>query len=217
MKHAKYKLPTLVMIGVMVLTLVISMSIAVAATTNSLSSSGSNAATNKLSGYVTEVGKMNQELSKQSIDNVITTITFSEALSNATLQEYVEKYDIRIVQLQARGFDADGNRITFFSRTDKGIDETYRMLNELAAGDGIDFVGVIGMYALTDAENIGIIQADRYTFLADTTGDAFFTGNQSTNGIQRNTAKYGDAVSKAFPQSVAWDAEELELVDYSRK
>lgn len=217
MKQAKHKMPTLVMIGVTVLTLVISTSIAVAAATIAPPPSESNTTANKLWGYVAEVGEMNQDLSKQPMDNVITTITFSEALSNVTLQEYVEKYDIRIVQLQARGFDAEGNRITFFSRTDKGIDETYRILNELAAGDGVDFVGVIGLYALTDAENIGAIQADRYTFLADATGDAFFTGNQRTYGIQRNTEEYGDEVGKAFPQSVAWDAEELGFVDYSRK
>lgn len=169
----------------------------------------------ELQSYVADTEEMNQILSSESLEEALTTITFTEALSSDMLQEYVETYNIEIVQIQARGFDADGNRITFFSRTDEGIEETFSILAELASSDGVELSGVIGMYALTNSQTISLIQADQYTFLADTSGDAFFTGNQDTYGIQRNSEAYGNTVSKAFPQSVAWNAEDLGLVDYS--
>lgn len=215
MKKTAKNAPNLLLIGAITLCIVISMSVAVAAATNTEDLVESGLSVGKLQSYVTDAEEMNEILSAESLEDVLTTITFSEALSSDILQEYVETYNIEIVQIQARGFDTDGNRITFFSRTDKGIEETFEILADLAASDGVELSGVIGMYALIDSQTIQLIQADQYTYLADTSGDAFFSGNQNTYGIQRNTEEYGNTVSKAFPQSVAWEAEDLGLVDYT--
>lgn len=164
--------------------------------------------------YIKSVNAQNEQLCKVQLEDVITTITFSRSLSAEELQAYVEAYDIEIVQLQARGYDKHGNRITFFSRTDKGFEETFRMLNELAESDGVELAGVIGMYALTKSTSLGAIQNDSRTLLVDTSADGYSKSNVAVSGSERNAALVTADSSYAFTNSIAWDAEDLGLVYY---
>lgn len=211
------RIPVLVLVGILVISLAASLSIAVASATSVSDTTLVSAETDQLRSYIGNAEEKGAALAKESLEDVITTITFREALTAENLQAYVESYSIDIVQIQARGFDSEGNRITFFSRTDKGIEETYAILNELADSDGVQLTGIIGMYALIDSSAIDQIQKDRYTLVADTSADAFFSGKKSVSGNQRNYEQYKDSVSKVFPQSVAWEAEDIGLVDYTAK
>ena len=155
------------------------------------------------------------EAATADLDDVITTITFSKAMSANDLKQYIDSYDIEIVQLQARGFDTSGNRVTFFSRTDKGLDETFRILEQQAQSSGADFAGAIGMYALTSSDKVTAIQNDANTFLVDTSTDEQYRKSTTTIfGTKKDTTLSDDKVERVFSHSVAWDAEELGLVDY---
>ncbi len=164
--------------------------------------------------YISTVNSQNAELSA-NLDDVVTTITFSKAMSAADIEQYVNTYDIEIVQLQARGYDASGNRVTFFSRTDKGLDETFSILEQQAQSSGADFAGAIGMYALTSSDKIADIQKDSNTFLVDTSTDKQYRKSTTTIfGTKKDTTISDNEVKRVFSHSVAWDAEDLGLVDY---
>jgi len=169
---------------------------------------------NAMDEYIDSVNAQNMQLSKATLNDVITTITFSRSMTASDLEEYVNAYDIKIVQLQARGYDKYGNRITFFSRTDKGFEETFRMLNELAESDGVEFAGAIGLYALTSSKSVASIQADNRTLLIDTSADQYYNNEKAVSGNERNAAVTTEEVSHIFANSIAWDAEDLGLVQY---
>lgn len=164
--------------------------------------------------YISTVNSQNAQLSA-NLDDVVTTITFSKAMSATDIEQYVNTYDIEIVQLQARGYDASGNRITFFSRTDKGLDETFKLLEEQAKASNTNFAGAIGMYALTSSDKVTAIQNDSNTFLVDTSTDEQYRKSTTTIfGTKKDTTISNDEVERVFSHSVAWDAEDLGLVDY---
>lgn len=169
---------------------------------------------NDINEYIDSINSQNMQLSKTTLDDVITTVTFSRSMSAADLEAYVEAYDIEIVQLQARGYDKYGNRITFFSKTDKGFEETFRMLNELAESDDVEFAGAIGLYALTSATSVTAIQADNRTLLIDTSADQYYNNEKAVSGSERNAAVTAEDVSYIFANSIAWDAEDSGLVYY---
>ncbi|MBQ7976970.1 MAG: hypothetical protein IJ300_14895 [Clostridia bacterium] len=169
---------------------------------------------NTINKYIESVNSMNTQLSEVVLDDVVTTITFSKSMDAEELERYVDAYNIEIVQLQARGYDKDGNRITFFSRTDKGLEETFRLLNELANSDEVVLAGAIGMYALTSSSSVSDIQNDNNTLLIDSSADQYHNDNTAVSGYERNVTSSPDEEKTSFANSIAWDAEELGLVYY---
>ena len=163
--------------------------------------------------YINSVNEQNSELIKTDAEDIITTITFSESMSADELTVYINNYKIEAVQLQARGYDKYGNRITFFSKTELGIDATFEMLANMANDDDIEFAGVIGMYALTDSTYINAIQNDEKTFLIDTSANEQY--NESfISTFQINAGTTTESTKRNFVNSIAWDAEDLGLVSY---
>lgn len=178
-----------------------------------------NYSTYEHGSYVPKVGWAqptfyNAELSEVVLDDIMTTITFSKSMNAAELEAYVKAYDINIVQLQARGYDKDGNRITFFSRTDKGLEETFRLLSELANSDEVVLAGAIGVYALTSSSSVRDIQNDKNTLLIDSSADQYYNDDTAVSGYERNATSSPDEEKNSFANSIAWDAEELGLVYY---
>lgn len=169
---------------------------------------------NTINKYIESVNSMNTQLSEVVLDDVMTTITFSKSMDAEELERYVDAYNIEIVQLQARGYDKDGNRITFFSRTDKGLEETFRLLNELANSDEVVLAGAIGMYALTSSSSVSDIQNDKNTLLIDSSADQYYNDNTAVSGYERNAKSTPDEEKRSFANSIAWDAEEFGLVYY---
>ena len=154
--------------------------------------------------YVQDVEQRNEELISNNLENISATITFSDYLSFQEFGEYVEAYGIEILQLQARGMMDDGTRVSIFSRTDKGLEETERLLQNEAVQGSFEFVGITGVNARVSSEELSAINDDSRTYLADTSGNAEPVQNIAM------TAALGNEVQESwFPQSLAWDLEDI--------
>lgn len=95
-----------------------------------------------------------------------------------------------------RGIDANGERVTFASKTYKGLFETDQMIKRLAQDNNIEFVGYNAMYVLIDSTQIISVQNDDLTFLIETS-------------IADVPATLSNEKSVEFPHSLAWTIEEL--------
>jgi len=165
-----------------------------------------------ITAYKEQIESDNARLSAESIDSIITTITFSRPISMDELSNYVKMYDVNIVQITLRGMEPDGSRITVFSRTDKGFKETESMLFAQAKMNGCELIGVIAMNALVNSSRLDELQADSLTYLADTTGDKHYKGNRNIQSMGLNSQ--GEvSVGKSFPHSPYWDLEDLNVID----
>ncbi len=162
--------------------------------------------------YVDMVEIKNEELSSTEVEDVITTVTFSEEIDFSEIEDFITKYNIYPVQLQARGLMDDGTRITIFTRTDMGFEATKELLLKQAEEDGYEFMGLIGMNAVIDAQNIKDVESDKLTYLADTSADKFAKLNKEVSGQKRNNLKDGK-LGGIFPQSLAWDLEDLGIIE----
>ena len=162
--------------------------------------------------YKEQIENGNEALASENINDIITTITYSSPATFDEVAYFAQNYDIRIVQIQARGIAPDGTRITIFSRTDKGFEETEDLLLEQAQADGYELIGVIGIHAMVNSNMLIALQSDSLTYLADTTGDGFFIGATDSSSIERNNLNEVN-VGKLFPQSLYWDLEELGIID----
>lgn len=85
-----------------------------------------------LSEYVEKIANDNAVLAEENLNDIITTITFSDYLTFEELEDYTESYNIEIVQLQLRGLMDDGTRVSIFTKTDLGLEETERLIREEA-------------------------------------------------------------------------------------
>ena len=166
-----------------------------------------------IANYKRQVEKENELLASANIDKVCATITFSGPANFEEVIEYVDNYDVSIDQIQARGIAPDGTIITVFSRTDKGFEETEEILVEQAEQDGFELIGIIGMYAKVNTEELAALESDELTYLADTSANRVFEGDMSA---QSETVRaYADEKSSriSFPHSIYWDLEELNIID----
>lgn len=170
---------------------------------------------NSIKVYMDSINDFNSELAKEKSKDVVSTITFSKGMSMIEMEEYISKYDIDAVQLQARGYDKNGKRITFFSRTDIGIKNALQTLETMANSSNVKFAGVIGMYAFVNSEYIDDIQSDAKTLLLDTSADEYFNDvkNASTTAQKKEEIIVGSK-KQDFVHSIAWDAEDTDIVSY---
>lgn len=164
-----------------------------------------------LNSYEDAVNARNASISNETIRDVITTITFSDYLTFDQFAEYISRHDIEVVQLQLRGLNEEGKRLTIFTRTDAGLEKTEQLLNEQAASAGFDIVGITGMYALVSSDNLQDVVEDDLTYLADTTGDSYSVQNNNIEGATRNNLTTVSRID-LFPQSLTWDLEDLGIL-----
>jgi hypothetical protein len=162
--------------------------------------------------YVADIQSKNMLISETKLKDVASTITFREYLSFTDLENYVGKHSISIVNLEARGLDEDGERVTIFTRTDKGLDETHRILLLMAEESGFDFIGITGIYATVDATSIASIRDDDRTYLVDTSADMYFQSEKAINGSVRNSTTNTET-KLMFPKSLAWELEDLGYIE----
>lgn len=148
--------------------------------------------------YVNQIEEINLELSKSGSIDVPATITLTNNLTYEQLSQYVKENVMDIVQLQARGIDVNGERITFASLTYKGLDETDRILKSMAAEEGVEFLGYNSMYVLVDAKELLNVQNNDLTFLIEPS---------ILESDQKNVADLQVEVS--FPHSLSWSLEEI--------
>ena len=160
--------------------------------------------------YANEVENQNAALAEMNTKDIPVTITFSEYLSFDEIERYVEQYNIKIAQLQIRGLEEDGTRLTAFTRTDAGFAETEKILFDSAQNTGFNVKGIIGMYAWVDSENLTGIRNDPKTYLADTSGYSEQTQTQVKNAAQERGSL--DVAHRSFPHSLAWKLEDAGLL-----
>ncbi len=116
--------------------------------------------------------------------------------------EYIATYDIDVVQLQLRGLTTNGERVSIFSRTDMGLDETKRILNEQASKGGYTIIGITGINAVFSPSVFSAVQEDSHTYFVDTGSELQLT---------QDTADSANAAG-AFPQSLTWQLEDIGLL-----
>jgi hypothetical protein len=159
-----------------------------------------------LDDYVASVNSENEAMLDEKLDDVITTITFSEYLSFEELNQYLESYGLQAERLFLRGVEDDGTRVTVFTKTYLGMDKTEEMAKEDAESLGYELVGVTAVYVFADSEQLSNICQDSRTYLADTSGDLYSPQNQLLSGYERNGESVEDNYDM-FPQPLTWDLE----------
>lgn len=82
----------------------------------------------KVEEYVQQVQEHNEEVSLLNLEDIPATITLENNITYTQLSEYIADNNLETVQLQARGIDANGERVTFASKTYKGLFETDQMI-----------------------------------------------------------------------------------------
>lgn len=169
---------------------------------------------NTINSYINSVNAQNLQLSETDRSDIMATITFSKSMSVDELITYIDIYNIDAIRLQARGYDKEGKRITFFSKTDLGIETTYKMIIDMAKDGNVQFAGVIGMYARIDAEYIKDAQNNDKTLLLDLSTDGNYEKIESVSVFQSKAIADTKASKQSFAHSIAWDAEDLGLVHY---
>lgn len=175
----------------------------------------------QVSAYVDSVSFKNNMIKHCNLEDVITTITFSEYLTFPEFEDFVAKYDIQIVQLQLRGVTESGDRVSIFTRTDKGLAITEEIVNIQAAGE-FELKGITGVYALVNSEKIAGLEQDSHTYCVDTSGDHYFEllAHASPMKLDNldivNCASRNDlansSIGELFPKSITWQIEDLGLL-----
>lgn len=164
-----------------------------------------------LSEYVEKIANDNAVLAEENLNDIITTITFSDYLTFEELEDYTESYNIEIVQLQLRGLMDDGTRVSIFTKTDLGLEETERLIREEALELDYQLVGATSIFALTNSSQLEQLSEDDRTYLADTSGDLYSPQNRMQVGAVRNNIEENNSTN-LFPQPITWNLENLGLL-----
>ena len=165
-----------------------------------------------LDDYVASINSENKVMMDAELDDIITTITFSEYLSFEELNQYLDSYDLQAERLFLRGVNDDGTRVTVFTKTYLGMDKTEKMANEDAESLSYELVGVTAAYVFADSEQLSSICQDSRTYLADTSGDLYSSQNQLLTGYERNGKNIEDNYDM-FPQPLTWDLENAGILE----
>jgi len=162
--------------------------------------------------YTESVKQKNAAVVEYDIEDILTTITFAEAIDFEQLESYIAAYGINLAQIQLRGLTPDGVKVSIFSRTSMGLKETEKFLFEQAKLEGYSIVGITGAFALIDSCNLQAVQNDKLTFLADTSNDGFFRGYKQKDSYSRNELEKENGKSQ-FPPAIYWDIEDAGVIN----
>ena len=187
---------------------------AIGATDNSVVVSDANAEIHDtviLAEYVDRIANENATLAEADLNDIVTTITFSDYLTFEELEDYTDSYNLEIVQLQLRGLMDDGTRVSIFTKTDLGLAETERLIMEESLELDYQLVGATSIFALTSSAQLEQLSDDSRTFLADTSGDLYSQQNHMQAGAVRNNVE-GNNSTSLFPQPITWNLENLGLL-----
>jgi len=150
-------------------------------------------------------GNVGTNRPESPLSDIVTTITFAQRMTSYEINEFVALHNIYVVKLEGRGIDPDGECATSVVRTTHGVDYAEQVIIRMAEQRDVEFVGFISMNALVCAGELDNIQADARVFLADTSGDV-----RLQNDVNRHVRTISQ--SSSFPESLAWELEDLGLV-----
>lgn len=157
--------------------------------------------------YTDAVADRNDVLIQRQIlsADITATITFSQYLSFDEFRDYVEDYALDVRQVQVRGIADDGARITVFALGGQELENLEENVLAEAITNEFTILGVTDIYAFVNSLDIKHMGADERTYLVDTSGSNYITGNLFSASVQDNTSSY-------FPKSVTWELENLGLL-----
>lgn len=157
----------------------------------------------RLLKYSEEIKQANNSLIQQRIKDIPITVTLRDILDIEELENLSIKNGVEMVMVQARGYDSNGDRVTFMSKTHKGLKETDRILREMAIEDNVKFVGYISFFAISDYEVVEKLQENEHVFLVDTS---------SYSIEQQHARENGKGV--CFPHPLSWELESVGAEKY---
>lgn len=92
------------------------------------------------------------------------TLTFNNYLSFDEIENLQRETAIPMGYLQLRGFAEDGERITIYSHTYKGLDETKALLIEQANNEKYTIQGITAIYTYADKDQINELKKCESTY-----------------------------------------------------
>lgn len=165
----------------------------------------------KIENYVVDVNDANYDLMQVNQQDFIATITFADYLSFEEFNSYINDHNITVLHMQLRGVQSDGQRVTVFSKVDKGIDEVESAVNRDSVDWGYELRGVISVGARVNSRDLEDIISDEHTYLVDTSGDKY--AKQISATAQNSYLANGANEEKSsFPQPLTWDLEDAGIL-----
>ena len=156
----------------------------------------------------TEESNANTQLAKtESTYGIPTTITFNDYLSFDEFSDFCTNMPVDVVKLQLRGLTSSGERVSIFTRTDKGLDETETLIREQLDNESMSFVGITSVYALVPSEYIDSIGEFPSVYSAESYNSNF----HAENGVNENESNTN--LSSSFPVPKTWELEDSGLLN----
>lgn len=156
--------------------------------------------------YKKESLSKNVSLTKEKMEKISSTITFTKPLSSNEVISYVKLHNLDVVQIQARALQGD-TRITISSIYGNEFDMISK--EQLGKYPNSKFVGYTDIYAKIHYSDIDGIQKDKKTFILDCGADEYFGGNKEKNGDKRNKQRKGN---NRYAHALTWTMEDLGMM-----
>ena len=147
-----------------------------------------------LEEYSKDLKNKNKILINENIEDIKSTITFSEPVSLDTLKNFIKTNKIKPSRVTARLLSEEGERITLvmeYSNSDNKLEEEVEnVMTKLGSGE---FLGYIDMFSTVDYKYLNDIENEEFVYSVDTSGDDYFT--EEENG--------------EYPHPLTWDLEDI--------
>ena len=165
--------------------------------------------------YCEAINRRNTKLAKSSINDIITTVTFSKPLSLDEYADYLGKYKVDVRAINYRLLELDGTRVTglmLVQRSDLDwIENNLDMVSEYES----EFIGITSLYCFVDSDQLAKLSDDPLTYLADTSRDASFIGLIRPKNPYRNIFRLiSSSLASTFVSDIVWHLEDLGIGGY---
>lgn len=168
----------------------------------------------KIEAYKEDVELAINEVSTVELEDVRTTITFSEPITEKELLDIVTTYDLIVEAVELRhlvGEERYTSAIIFDGDWDALNSEIDLISEDLEESE---YVGIIDIYAKVDSEVLEELSADPKIYLVDISGDAATLGSEVYDGDSRNEERFDDGIDD-YPKALAWELEDIEMEEMS--
>jgi hypothetical protein len=129
-----------------------------------------------LEKYKNEKKAKNVMLKKEKVKDILTTVTFSKPINQKDLSKLIEKNKLdKVHQIQARFLSDTGERITMSTKYSSDAQMTEEIEGVLEKLGNAEFTGYTDMSVTVDYSALDSIEKEDFVYLADTSGDSYFT------------------------------------------
>lgn len=137
-----------------------------------------------ISAYKADVVQLLQSLVSQLGDDetVFSTITFTEPLSEAEVQQLISQYDLDVVYTLARTLDVDSLRGTLFVDTASSSELlNQEVIRQIEEGAGSRFVGIVELVAEVPSDKAIALNLESSVYLVDPSADSHLVQNPTND------------------------------------